>query len=548
MDLKRLDEEILKTLRNYTSQYKNELISEASKLKILTDKEGLDVEQSTYLDEQCGPLAVWMFKKIKEYQDIIRLSWDEKPFEGKELIDRIISNRLVLKSGSNIQSIMDWIRIGLNGNISQVKDLPFTELFQKSKEWHNSLQIGQGKINYVEPHTHDIILDFRDENGEGFYWVDLNTNNSGEECERMGHCGRTGNRNSIVSLREVKRLPGGKYTLNKSHLTAAIGVDNVLYQLKGPKNSKPKDEFHNYILPLFYVKDENGEYLIQGFGSEYASEQDFKITDLPNEVIVDLYRNRPDLFSSRRLQRKLMNLGIIEKPEINYKIKINIASDDLDRYVDGDWTIRQWKNKQGYTEKVTMFETILAGETWDLWDNYEADWESGIDYYSNEKNEIKINELVKRLAIKDNPEFDEEEFNEMTLKSRLKEYDDNHEIRSAISSAVNSAEQESYSDMLLKTLKDATEKLGEVTQFNDEGVVIIIDMEKYLNDLDDGWYEDYMERCDDDLRCVFGEMIGNEIDKPKFSVDDRWYPDVDKESFNSILDERLDEVEYEMGK
>jgi hypothetical protein len=102
--------------------------------------------------------------------------------------------------------------------------------------------------------------------------------------------------------------------------------------------------------------------------------------------------------------------------------------------------------------------------------------------------------------------------------------------------------------MLFKTLKDATEELGEVTQFNDEGVVINIDMEKYLNDLDDRWYEDYMERCDDDLRCVFGEMIGNEIDPPKFSVDDRWYPDVDKGSFNSILDERLGEVEYEMDK
>jgi hypothetical protein len=43
-------------------------------------------------------------------------------------------------------------------------------------------------------------------------------------------------------------------------------------------------------------------------------------------------------------------------------------------------------------------------------------------------------------------------------------------------------------------------------------------------------------------------MIGNEIDPPKFSVDDRWYPDVDKGSFNSILDERLGEVEYEMDK
>jgi hypothetical protein len=102
--------------------------------------------------------------------------------------------------------------------------------------------------------------------------------------------------------------------------------------------------------------------------------------------------------------------------------------------------------------------------------------------------------------------------------------------------------------MLYKTLKEATEELGEVTQFNDEGVVINIDMEKYLNDLDDGWYEDYMERCDDDLRCVFGEMIGNEIDKPKFSIDDRWYPSIDGGNFNDMLSDYLSDAEYHYTK
>ena len=73
-----------------------------------------------------------------------------------------------------------------------------------------------------------------------------------------------------------------KYKLNKSHLTAAIGDDGILYQLKGPKNSKPKDEFHKYIEPIFYVLGGSGEeedYLIQGFGSEYNSEDDFKLSD-----------------------------------------------------------------------------------------------------------------------------------------------------------------------------------------------------------------------------------------------------------------------------
>ena len=548
MDLKRLDEEILKTLRSYNSIYDNVLISESSKIKILTDKEGLDIEQATFLDDNCGPLAVWVFKKIKKFQNEILYSWEYNNLSNEELIKKINNNKLVIRTSSNIQSIMDWIRIGLNGNINRYKDLTFKELFQKSKEWHDSLQIGQGKINYVEPHTHDIILDFRNKNGEGFYWVDLNTNNSSEECDRMGHCGRTGSKNTIVSLREVKQLPGDKYTLNKSHLTAAIGNDSVLYQLKGYKNSKPKEEYHNYILPLFYVKDEHDDYLIKEFGSEYASQQDFKITDLPNDVIVDLYHNRPDLFSSRRLQKKLMDMGIIEKPEINYKVKVEINPDDLDRFVSGDWVIKRWKTKEGSTITRTMFETILAGETWDLWDNYDADWESGIDYYCDKKNEEKIIELVKILATKDSPDFDEEEFNAMSLKHKMEEYDDNHDLRNAISNAINNTEQDSYHNMLYNTLKDAVQELGEVTKFDDEGIVIIVNMEKYLNDIDDSWYDDYMERCDDDLRCVFSEMIGQEIDQPTFSVDDRWSPDIDKQNYNEILSDRLGEVEYEISK
>jgi hypothetical protein len=170
-----------------------------------------------------------------------------------------------------------------------------------------------GQINYTEENP--ILLDFRNEDGIGFYWVNLETKNSTEECKRMGHCG-TSHYGILYSLRETKKLPGTKYTINNSISTAAIGGDNILYQLKGPKNSKPKEEFHQYILPLFYV-EEDGEYLIQGFGSEYRSDQDFKLSDLPNNVLIDLYKNRPELFgtfSPISLQKKLVELGVIEKP------------------------------------------------------------------------------------------------------------------------------------------------------------------------------------------------------------------------------------------
>ena len=91
MDLKSLNEEILKTLRNYNSIYDNELISEASKIKILTDKEGLSVEQATFLDEKCGPLAVWMFNKFKDVSNKNHLSLYTKPYQGDELINKINS-------------------------------------------------------------------------------------------------------------------------------------------------------------------------------------------------------------------------------------------------------------------------------------------------------------------------------------------------------------------------------------------------------------------------------------------------------------------------
>ena len=126
-------------------------------------------------------------------------------------------------------------------DISSLEENTWKEIHEKQFEWHKSLNIGDGSINYEE--THPIIIDFR-KDSEGYYWVDLQTKNSDEECKRMGHCGRS-SYGYLYSLRSDKLLPGGKFKLNRSHLTAAIGTDGVLYQLKGPKNSKPKEKEEN---------------------------------------------------------------------------------------------------------------------------------------------------------------------------------------------------------------------------------------------------------------------------------------------------------------
>ena len=293
------------------------LLTEASKKKVLMDKVGLSEENAEYLDKMCGGLSVWMANKVIDYQIKAMKSWvgfKDSEITKEKALEKINSGQMKNWYGARITEIMDWIRVGLNGNVNEYKNLSLTELGEESKRWHESLGISGGEINYDE--KHDIIKDFRDKDGNGFYWADLDTKNSPEECERMGHCGRS-SYGYIYSLRETKPI-NDKYKINKSHLTAAIGPDGTMYQLKGPKNSKPKEEFHQYILPLFFVEDEDGEYLVQDFGSEYASDRDFKLSDLPDDVIRKLYQDRPGLFSGRSMQKKLVNMGIIEAPNIDY--------------------------------------------------------------------------------------------------------------------------------------------------------------------------------------------------------------------------------------
>ena len=514
----------------------SKLITEASKKQILISKIGLSQENADMLDSLCGQLSVWMANKLIQYQKDIFKSWEKDVPIDKIAVDKINENRLPIVKRQSIQSIMDYIRVGLNGNTSTIKDLSFKDLIEKSKEWHDSLGVGEGLINYKEENP--IILDFRDSEGNGFYWADLQTNDCDEESKRMGHCGRTSRDNTIYSLRETKKIPGGKYSINKSHLTAAIGDnDGIIYQLKGAKNSKPKPEFHKYITPLFYVLGGGGEeddYLIQGFGSEYASSNDFKITDLPKDDIVKLYNDRPELFKGRKLMKMLQSFGIeVNLPSTKFTIDIN--PDRIDEYISGGWIVRKRKDKRD----IDIFETILSGDVWDLWQNYDADWKSSLEYYVDSENEKKIWELIKKMT-EGNSDINLDDYD---LEGAIKEFDDNYEIRNAISSATNNAEGDDYVNYLYGELKNVLEEYGKVIKMDDTGVELEIDLDTLTNYMSDEDLEEYYDSCDNDVECVFKELVyGDIIDKPKFVLDDRWYPDVNKRYFNEILSDRLSDI------
>lgn len=218
-----------------------------------------------------GKLSMWLAKKIK---------------------DKRIRSKI-----DNITGIIDWIKTGLNGNIQTIKNADFDELVNMQDRWHKSLKAKDYDFEYLDENI--PVLDFRDDSGLGYYWVKLKTNPCTEEAKRMGHCGRSG-KGDLYSLR-VNELKGqtGK-VINKSLVTASI-KNGVVYQMKGRFNKKPSEEYYDYIIKLLLKKNPDGDYMIKSFGSEYASNEDFNVTDLDFSKYVDFFKTRIDLLISNEV-------------------------------------------------------------------------------------------------------------------------------------------------------------------------------------------------------------------------------------------------------
>lgn len=505
------------------------ILTEASKKDILINKLGVKDDQAEALSKIAGPLSIFFAYKILEmYEE----EYYDTADRAKEVINRdkiSIQQRMGLVNGSNsftrerdkMRGIMDWVRVALAGNVKSYQELSFKELYDESERWHESLGVGESKFDYNE--TKDIVLDFR-KNGEGYYWVNLGTGNCPDEAERMGHCAST--RGVLYSLRSFKKIEND-HTLNKSHLTASINESGSLLQLKGQKNSKPTSEYHSVILPLFYLKSED-EYLINGIGYEYDSSRDFKFSDLTNEEVSKLYSDRPELFTGRQEKKLLKSLGLIEPSQYNFNFTLNIHPKNAEDYIRGELT--------------NVVYDILMGDTYQYWDNYEyAEWRSAIDYDLNDENEQRIIGILKQKNGID-------EFDETDLKEIIEEYDHDDEIKDRLRASINDAEAQEYESYMYDELKSAFSEFGNVINMNDEGVTIEINLEDLIssNKIDDETMDELIERCGDDTadaECLFSELMGDGyIEKARFDVDNRWYPSIDRNNFNEILNDRLNEI------
>ncbi len=492
------------------------ILTEASKKDTLINKLGVDEYNAEALSKIAGPLSIFFAYKILEKYE---------KNAGYE-VSKDIKVRMGLVNGSNafvrerdkLRGIMDWVRVGLAGNVKSYQQLTFDELYDESERWHESLGIGDSKIDYVE--ENEIILDYR-KDGEGYYWVDLGSSNCPEEAERMGHCASS--RGNLYSLRSFKKIENN-HTLNRSHLTASIDGNGMLLQLKGQKNSKPPKEYHPLILPLLYFKEDD-EYILDGFGYEYNSQNDFKLSDLTDDEVKKIYNDRPELFSGRQEKKLLRSLGLIESTKYETFV-LYISPNKAEDYVRGEYS--------------NIVSNVLTGDTFEFWDNAQyADWKYAADNELNDENRIKIIELLKQK----NSNIPEDQ----KISELLDEFDEDDEIKNRISWSVNDAEAQDYENYLYTNVKNGFEEYGKIISMNDEGIQIEINLEALIdaNNIDNETLDEYADRCDGDnhIECLFDELLSDgHIEKPRLNVDDRWYPDADRGTFNEILNDRLHEI------
>ena len=103
--------------------------------------------------------------------------------------------------------------------------------------------------------------------------------------------------------------------VGSSHITIGLNTNSgVTYQIKGKSNSKPKPEYHPYIVDLLIQRKE-----IKDFGTEYSPVNDFKISDLDEDLKKKLKKTRPDLFQAIYI----LLTELIEKPKTSVNTIIN---------------------------------------------------------------------------------------------------------------------------------------------------------------------------------------------------------------------------------
>ena len=297
-------------IQNIIKEIRQILINEDKHTSIIVDKIGLPSDISDWITNNYNEkFQLWVannFKKeatkrIAGGQETIA-SIMEKALKGDKT-QPSLRNQLNRQKGyfdGLFRHITQWLQgrreIAPETDELNLKTLTFDEASRRADAWHEEVQ--RLKIGAIVDESGKIVKAYPN----GYYWIDLQKANCSQEANAMGHCGRgTGN---LYSFRKNKH----------PFLTGDVHRRNLI-QLRGRANTKPKEEYHKYIID-FLLNDEVG--IISMNPSSYRAQQNFELKDLKLEDLVRLYEAKPTLFVPDELYKCLLRF-----PEFAHTVNFN---------------------------------------------------------------------------------------------------------------------------------------------------------------------------------------------------------------------------------
>lgn len=541
---------------------------------VIMNKIGLNEGNTDFLVSQSEKFAIWFADSI------LRKFMTANSENKKQTLDRINNHPdyIFRFYRSEIREILDWLQHPVTPK-QELKQLSFDQALEKAREWHQELQVLGGDIDFTEPETNTIIKTYpKNSDGIEYYWVFIPSNYCDLESSRMGHCGRTGYGNNLISLRSVKQYGKG-HTINDSHITIAYGVsDGIFYQIKGKKNNKPAEKYFPYVFDLIktFITDNNvfipskndTVFAFNGFGSEYGDSEDYGFEDMSNEELRELYDLKPTIFTDAESILAIFDAGVITIDEIKSinesnpnifksfgnKVKLfdrGIVSERPSTIIEVQ---KDCENVKDLLREDTEFrrdivENVLCGDINDLYDGWSYYYENPSDLVGNLNKEntekvideiVRLTDLDKSVVTENGIEYyltgEDEEFDTDTFDNIIR----------VLASAENSANNNDYSTYLYDKLQSSLEKLGTVHSLNDEGVEMTIDLSSLMSDDE---ISDLMERYEfEDVSDLFSELIAdNSLDLPRYNIDSRYSPYGSSEDFNDYVSDSDLESGYEKG-
>ena len=249
--------------------------------KIITQKLGLTDEIADQLIGMSEKFAVWIANQqldsLGRSYDLQNFGKKDEHWEWKDIPkEHRNSRKTTAEQLSNIKAVslfsssdpkvyrsqdyrqvLDWLQYPTTPK-QNLRELTMEQALVEAEEWHEALTTTGGDINYVEPEENVILHSYPvDEQGVEYYWIQMPTNFCDIESSRMGHCGRTGYDNNLISLRSKRQHLEGN-TISDSHVTIAYSPnDGKFYQVKGKKNQKPAEKYHEKIFDLIMIMAED---------------------------------------------------------------------------------------------------------------------------------------------------------------------------------------------------------------------------------------------------------------------------------------------------